>query len=106
MLSYQETYQHAIERRELNERIKALIVESLEVGIEPAQITDDEPLFGRGLGLDSLDALELVVGIEEAFEISISDDDISALSSVNKIADYITASREGRIPDAPIIFGE
>ncbi|GCE49810.1 acyl carrier protein [Thermosporothrix hazakensis] len=100
----QELYEKALQRRILNERIKELLVNSLELSCEPGQITDDQPLFGRGLGLDSLDALELVVGIEEAFEVSVSDDDISSLSSVNKIAEYILAFQQGREPVAAPMF--
>jgi acyl carrier protein len=98
MLDYSETYERALERRQLNERIKQLLVESLDLNCSPEQITDDQPLFGRGLELDSLDALELVVSIEEAFEVTISDDDVSALSTVNKIADYILACQQGQTP--------
>ena len=96
MLDYQQTYEKAQARRQVNERIKQLIVESLELNCPPEQITDDQSLFGRGLRLDSLDALELVVSIEEEFEVSVSDDDVSALSTINKIADYIEAYQEGR----------
>jgi acyl carrier protein len=96
MLDYQQTYEKAQARRETNERIKSLIVNTLELNCSPEQITDDQPLFGRGLGLDSLDALELVVSIEEEFEVSVSDDDVSTLSTINKIADYIEAYQEGR----------
>lgn len=102
--TYQAMHEKALQRRELNERIKTLIVNALELSGEAAQITDDQPLFGRGLGLDSLDALELVVGIEEQFEVSVSDDDVSSLSTVNKIADYIQAFQEGRTPDEAAVF--
>ncbi|GCE49801.1 acyl carrier protein [Thermosporothrix hazakensis] len=104
MSNYQETREKALQRRALNEQIKSLLVSYLELNCEPGQITDDQPLFGRGLGLDSLDALELVVGIEEAFEVSVSDDDISSLSSVNKIAEYILAFQQGREPVAAPMF--
>jgi acyl carrier protein len=95
-MHYQATYEKAQQRRELNERIKILIVNALGISCEPTQISDDQPLFGRGLGLDSLDALELVVGLEEEFEVSVSDDDVSSLSTVNKMADYILATQAGR----------
>lgn len=95
-IHFQAMHEKAQQRRELNERIKRLIFNALGLSGEPAQISDDQPLFGRGLGLDSLDALELVVGIEEEFEVSISDDDVSSLSTVNKMADYILAVQAGR----------
>lgn len=89
-----EVLEIASKRIELCTRIKELIVEQLDLDIEPSVITDDQPLFGRGLGLDSVDALELVVGIESEFDVSISDDNIGVFSSVNKIADYIEENRE------------
>jgi acyl carrier protein len=95
-MHYQAMYEKAQQRRALNERIKILIVNALGISCEPTQISDDQPLFGRGLGLDSLDALELVVGLEEEFEVSVSDDDMSSLSTVNKMADYILAIQVGR----------
>jgi acyl carrier protein len=60
---------------ELSARIKRLIVETLRLeGRAPESISDDEPLFGGGsLGLDSIDALELVVAIERAFGVTVPD---------------------------------
>lgn len=101
---FQATHEKAQQRRELNERIKRLIFNALGLSGEPEQISDDQPLFGRGLGLDSLDALELVVGIEEEFEVSINDDDVSSLSTVNKMADYILAVQAGRELEPAAIF--
>ncbi|UHA75639.1 phosphopantetheine-binding protein [Paenibacillus sp. 481] len=91
MRTYQETKLQAEERRALTDKIKAIIVERLDMELEPAFITDDQPLFGRGLGLDSIDALELIVVIEDEFEVTIFDDNMEVFGSVNKLADYITA---------------
>ena len=53
--------------------LKKLIVATLNLdGLTPDRIADDEPLFGAGLGLDSVDALELVVALEKEFGISIA----------------------------------
>ena len=54
-------------RTELNQRIKEMLVNELSLPIEPRQIDSDQPLFGRGLELDSLDTLEVVSAIEETF---------------------------------------
>ena len=59
------------------DEVKALVVTSLNLpGIEPPSIEDEAPLFGDGLGLDSVDALELVVAVEKAFGVQIEDDQV------------------------------
>ena len=72
-------------------RVKELIVRRLKLEIDPASIQDDAPLFGEGLGLDSIDALELVLGLEQEFGIKVEDEEVGvkALSSVNALVDFI-----------------
>ncbi|MDY0409187.1 phosphopantetheine-binding protein [Virgibacillus soli] len=94
MLTYEETKEQALKRKELTERLKELIVERLDLDIEPELITDDQPIFGRGLGLDSIDALELFVAIEDEFNVTVFDDNIEVFSSINKLADYIVENQE------------
>ncbi len=58
--------------RQISDRIKRLVVESLRLdGLSPQEIGDAQPLFEGGLGLDSIDALELLVGLERTFHIRI-----------------------------------
>jgi acyl carrier protein len=76
-------------------RIKRLIVESLNLeGMKPEMIEDEAPLFGEGLGLDSVDALELVVALEKEFGIRIKSQEIGreVFSSVSTLSQFI----EGR----------
>ena len=76
-------------------RIKRLIVDSLHLeGIQPEMIEDEAPLFGEGLGLDSVDALELVVALEKEFGIKIKSQEIGreVFSSVSSLSQFI----EGR----------
>jgi len=54
------------------QRLKKMIVEQLNLDRDPDQIPDDEFLFKKGLGLDSLDSLEIIVGIEREFNVSIT----------------------------------
>jgi acyl carrier protein len=77
----------------LKEEIKRAIVRSLRLPMAPEDIDDGVSLFGEGLGLDSIDVLELVLEIERTFGVSITDEQTGAkvLRSVNSIADYITA---------------
>lgn len=75
-----------------SDRIKRLIVESLNLeGIEPAAIDDEAPLFGEGLGLDSVDALELVVALEREFGIRIKSQELGrqVFSSVSSLARFV-----------------
>ena len=94
MMTFQETKKQAEERRQLTNRLKEIIVERLDLEIDPQLITDDQPIFGRGLGLDSIDALELFVVIEDEFNVTVYDDNIEVFSSINKLADYIVENTE------------
>lgn len=85
----------------LCEEIKQIIVDRLRLeGLTPDQIDTDAPLFGGGLGLDSVDALELVVGLERAFGITIKSHEVDkgAFASVRTLAQFVEAARAGR-PD-------
>jgi acyl carrier protein len=75
----------------LNARIKQAIVSALRLPIPPEEIQDDAPLFGEGLGLDSIDALELVLELERSFGVTISDEQTGSrvLRSVASIATFI-----------------
>lgn len=73
-------------------RLKHIIVNTLNLeGVTPEAIADDEALFGHGLNLDSIDALELVLKIEKEFGIKItsSEESREALASVNTLAAFI-----------------
>jgi acyl carrier protein len=82
------------DRDALQERVKALIVKQLKLEMEPASIKSTAPLFGddpEGLGLDSIDALELVLGIEKEFGIKVQDEEVGvkAFASVDALCDFI-----------------
>jgi acyl carrier protein len=77
---------------ELMMDVKKLIIERLkleEIAVEDIDI--DAPLFGEGLGLDSIDALELVIGLEKEYGVSIPDAEVGreVFQSVRTIAQYI-----------------
>jgi acyl carrier protein len=80
----------------LQQEIKELIVDSLQLeGVDPATISDSDALFGSGLNLDSIDALELATAIARKFDINVSEDQDTrdAFRSVNHLAAFITAKR-------------
>ena len=82
-------------RNELETRVRDLIVRRLKLEIPPEEIQIEAPLFGEGLGLDSIDALELVVGLEQEFSIEIPDADVGkkVFASVRSIAEYVRQSQ-------------
>ncbi len=76
---------------DLQGKIKELIVKRLKLEIKPEEIDNAAPLFGTGLGLDSIDALELVVGLEQEFGIKVKDEEVGKeiFTSVNTLAEYV-----------------
>jgi acyl carrier protein len=79
----------------LTSEIKRLIVAELKLdGRDPASIDDDAPLFGEGLGLDSLDALQLAISLEEKFGVRIPEGDEARpiFRSVRAIATYVAGA--------------
>lgn len=85
----EEIVKKAEKREAICKKIKEMIVEQLDLTLNPEFITNDQPIFGRGLELDSIDALELAVGIYDLFEVTVTDDNTTIFSSVNTMADYI-----------------
>jgi len=81
---------------ELILQLKQLIIEELSLEeMTPADINEDEPLFGEGLGLDSIDALSLVVVLDKQYGVQISDpaQGKEILHSVRTIAEHILSIR-------------
>ena len=81
---------------ELKEELKAKIIEQLNLeDVSVADIADDDALFGDGLGLDSIDALELIVMLDKDYGISLSDpkEGKKIFESVQVMADYIQEHR-------------
>jgi len=81
---------------ELKTKLKEQIIESLNLqGMKPEDIDDNAPLFGEGLGLDSIDSLELMVLMERNYGIKIEDarEGRKVLTSVQSMAEYIQEHR-------------
>lgn len=76
----------------LEDELKQVIIDELKLeDVEPDEIADGDMLFGEGLGLDSLDAVELVVVLKKKYSVDLEDMDKAreAFTSVKTLADYI-----------------
>lgn len=82
---------------ELHDDLKVLIVETLGLeDVSPAEIETDEPLFVEGLGLDSIDALELAMVLEERYRVAMEDDaekNEQIFRSVRSLAAFVSENR-------------
>jgi acyl carrier protein len=81
---------------ELKEQLKEMIVRDLKLqGVDPAAIDESAPLFEEGLGLDSLDAVELVVLLQKHFDVHLEDmeEGQAAFKSINTLAEFIENKR-------------
>jgi acyl carrier protein len=89
-----------MDRSTVRAEVKELLVTGLRLTVPAGDITDEAPIFGHapdggGLGLDSIDALELVVLVEERFDVTIPDEDVGkrAFASVAALADFIVQAK-------------
>ena len=85
-----------MEKEQLKLQLKEHIIEFLNLlDTKPEDIKDDQPLFGEGLGLDSIDSLELIVLLDRVYGIKIKDpkDGRKVLVDINTMADYIQEHR-------------
>ena len=78
-------------RTEITNRLKQMIVRRLQLKIQPDEIQEAAALFQGGLGLDSVEALELVVGIEEEFGVNVDNGESTKkrFFSVDTLSDYV-----------------
>ena len=81
----------------LKNRLKEMLVDNLMLDFSAEEIRDDQPLFGpEGLGLDSVDALQLVVGLDKHFGLKVSDPEAAKviLESINTIATAVEENKK------------
>jgi acyl carrier protein len=88
--------QHGRKREEILHKVRELLIRDLKVKREPEAIDPDTPLFATGLGLDSVDAVELVVCLQRTFGVVLADDREGQRKTrtVNAIVDTVLADAE------------
>jgi acyl carrier protein len=84
----------------LQEELKDLIIEALVLeDITPAQIDSSEPLFVEGLGLDSIDALEIAMVLEQKYGVTMNEEDEKVreyFASIESLAKFVSENRENK----------
>ena len=90
------TTNHMDNEDTLAAQVKTAIVRCLRMPITPDEIQDEMPLFDQGLGLDSIDALEIVLELQRSFGVEIADEEVGrqVLRNVSTIVKFIETTRE------------
>jgi acyl carrier protein len=80
----------------LTQEVAGLIVEALNLDVAPADIAPEQPLYGEGLGLDSIDILEIALVVSKRYGVQLradSEDNSRIFGSLRQLVDYIAANR-------------
>jgi acyl carrier protein len=87
------------DRERALDRVRRMLIEDLHVPRDPDEIDPDAPLFGTGLGLDSIDAVELVVSLESALGVKLPEGALGrrSLRTVNMLVDIAVAHGAGYV---------
>ena len=99
VITDQETKQKVADYVETTGRVKRLLIERLSLPLEEGQIADDCALFGLGLGLDSVDTLEIAVGIEQEFGIQVQDEDMMVFRSILSVVEFIIQKNKEKVEE-------
>ncbi len=77
----------------IEHRVKQVIIRTLSLEVDADEIDDEDELFGGGLGINSMATIEIIVGLEEEFDIEVPDEDlrVEIFDSVQTMADYVRA---------------
>ena len=84
-----------LQQTDSEQELAQLFVSALNLEIDAAEIDPCAPLFGTGLGLDSIDMLELALAVEEVYDLKITDEHLGqeAFRTISALADFVYSSR-------------
>lgn len=91
-----ENMMPAAANSDLELEIAELLVKALNLDVAPADIPPDQPLYGKGLGLDSIDILEVALVVSKKYGLQLradSEDNHRIFSSLGNLAEYVAAKR-------------
>lgn len=94
--------EYVARRQEVTSMVKNRLIDVLQLDLTEDQIGLDSPLFGAGLGLDSVDAVGLAAAIEECFGIQVLDSDIQVFRSINTIVDFVLLRQDEALRGEPV----
>lgn len=97
MMTREEALAYVARREHVLARVRRVLIDALEVERAPEEIDPDAPLFGTGLGLDSVDAVELVVSLETEFGVVLPDEGVGrrGMRTVGTVVDLVLAQQGG-----------
>jgi acyl carrier protein len=86
-------------RQDILARLRTILIERMHMRRAPEELDPDAALFGAGFGLDSLDAVELVVCLDASFGVRLKDDQLlrQQMRSLNTLVDLVIAHRDGHV---------